>query len=149
MAGGGGASRGTGSAAGTERRRQSRTVPPRAETRHRRGQDHRHGDADRLADAQPGADPRVLALHRAFLVVAPGITIRDRLRVLLPSDPDNNYTLRELVPPDMRDTLQQARIVITNYHAFQRRETMAAPKLSKAILGGRSGPVQTLESEGR
>jgi type III restriction enzyme len=25
-----------------------------------------------------------------FLVVAPGITIRDRLRVLLPSDP-NNY----------------------------------------------------------
>ena len=41
-----------------------------------------------------------------------------------------------------------AKVVITNYHAFQLRETMAAPKLSKAILGGRSGPVQTLESEG-
>lgn len=27
----------------------------------------------------------------AFLLVAPGITIRDRLRVLLPSDPDNYY----------------------------------------------------------
>src|SRR5205807_8188021 len=27
----------------------------------------------------------------AFLVVAPGITIRDRLRVLLPSDPNNYY----------------------------------------------------------
>ncbi len=84
----------------------------------------------------------------AFLVVTPGITIRDRLRVLMPSDPNNTYTLHDLVPPDMRDTLQQARVVITNYHAFQRRETMEAPKLSKAILGGRSGPVQTLESEG-
>ena len=84
----------------------------------------------------------------AFLVVSPGITIRDRLRVLMPSDPNNTYTLHDVVPPDMRDTLQQARVVITNYHAFQRRETMAAPKLSKAILGGRSGPVQSLESEG-
>src|SRR3546814_3756157 len=27
----------------------------------------------------------------AFLIVAPGITIRDRLRVLLPSDPENYY----------------------------------------------------------
>jgi type III restriction enzyme len=92
--------------------------------------------------------PQSQKFTRGFLVVTPGITIRDRLRVLMPSDPNNTYTLHDLVPPDMRDTLQQARVVITNYHAFQRRETMAAPKLSKAILGGRSGPVQTLESEG-
>ncbi len=84
----------------------------------------------------------------AFLVVSPGITIRDRLRVLMPSDPNNTYTLHDLVPPEMRDALQRARVVITNYHAFQRREMMAAPKLAKAILGGRSGPVQTLENEG-
>jgi type III restriction enzyme len=28
---------------------------------------------------------------RAFLIITPGITIRDRLRVLLPSEPDNYY----------------------------------------------------------
>jgi type III restriction enzyme len=36
---------------------------------------------------------------RAFLIVTPGITIRDRLRVLLPSEPDNYYETREIVPP--------------------------------------------------
>jgi len=38
---------------------------------------------------------------RGFLIVAPGITIRDRLRVLLPSDPESYYRSRELVPADM------------------------------------------------
>src|SRR4051812_36354395 len=33
-----------------------------------------------------------------FLVVAPGITIRDRLRVLHPSDPENYYRKLDLVP---------------------------------------------------
>jgi type III restriction enzyme len=38
---------------------------------------------------------------RAFLVVTPGITIKDRLRVLLPNDPESYYRNRELVPNDM------------------------------------------------
>ena len=85
----------------------------------------------------------------AFLIVAPGITVRDRLRVLLPSDPTNTYLLHDIVPRDMRDDLQRARIVITNFHAFGRRETLDAPKLAKAILGGRDGPVRTLETDGQ
>ena len=35
---------------------------------------------------------------RGFLIIAPGITIRDRLRVLQPNDPDSYYKSRELVP---------------------------------------------------
>jgi hypothetical protein len=35
---------------------------------------------------------------RGFLVVTPGLTIKDRLRVLQPNDPDNYYGSRELVP---------------------------------------------------
>ena len=35
---------------------------------------------------------------RGFLVVAPGLTIKDRLRVLQPNDPDNYYMTRELIP---------------------------------------------------
>ncbi len=85
----------------------------------------------------------------AFLIVAPGITGRDRLRVLQPPDPANTYVLHDIVPQDMRGGLQRARIVVTNYHAFQRRETLEAPKLAKTIRGGRDGLVQTLETEGR
>jgi type III restriction enzyme len=69
-----------------------------------------------------------------FLIVTPGITIRDRLRVLLPNDPENYYRLRDLVPSQLQDHLGQAKIIITNYHAFQMRETVAAGKLTKSIL---------------
>ncbi|GMU82461.1 MAG: hypothetical protein AMXMBFR47_23320 [Planctomycetota bacterium] len=69
-----------------------------------------------------------------FLLVAPGITIRDRLRVLLPNDPQNYYRQRDIVSPDLLEKLQQAKLIITNFHAFQLRETVAAGKLTKAIL---------------
>ncbi|MDP1796176.1 MAG: DEAD/DEAH box helicase family protein, partial [Planctomycetaceae bacterium] len=59
---------------------------------------------------------------RGFLVVTPGLTIRDRLRVLQPNDPDSYYKDRELVPNDMLEDIHRAKIVITNYHAFKRRE---------------------------
>lgn len=66
--------------------------------------------------------PRDARFSNRFLVVAPGITIRDRLRVLLPEDPENYYDLRELIPPDLKGGLDHARIVITNYHAFQLKD---------------------------
>jgi type III restriction enzyme len=37
---------------------------------------------------------------RGFLIVTPGITIKDRMRVLLPGDPDS-YASRNLVPHDL------------------------------------------------
>ena len=52
---------------------------------------------------------------RGFLVVTPGVTIRDRLRVLQPNDPDSYYAGRELVPNDMLRDLERAKIVVTNY----------------------------------
>jgi len=84
----------------------------------------------------------------AFLIVAPGLTVRDRLRVLLPADPTNTYTLHDIVPLDMRDDLHRAHIVITNFHAFQRRDKSEATPLAKKTLGGRDGPVSTLETDG-
>jgi len=70
----------------------------------------------------------------AFLIVTPGITIRDRLRVLLPTDPQNYYRERDIVPADLVERLGQARIVITNYHSFLPRERGDAARLTKAIL---------------
>ena len=66
--------------------------------------------------------PRDARFTDRFLVVTPGITIRDRLRVLLPEDAQNYYDLRDLVPGDLRGGLEKARIVITNYHAFQLKD---------------------------
>jgi len=87
---------------------------------------------------------------RGFLVCTPGLTIRDRLRVLQPNDPDSYYKDRELVPQDMLRELNQAIIVITNYHAFQRRERLDISKGGRQLLQGRTGDApQTLESEGQ
>jgi type III restriction enzyme len=87
---------------------------------------------------------------RGFLLVAPGITIRDRLRVLQPNDPDSYYASRELVPSDMLDDLNKAKIVITNYHAFKLRERIELSKGGRQLLQGRTGDApDTQETEGQ
>ena len=86
---------------------------------------------------------------RGFLVVTPGITIKDRLRVLQPNDPDSYFRGRELVPSDMLPDLEKAKIVITNYHAFKLRERTELSKGGRALLQGRGQPIATLESEGQ
>ncbi|MFC4799453.1 BPTD_3080 family restriction endonuclease [Neobacillus sp. GCM10023253] len=86
---------------------------------------------------------------RGFLIVAPGLTIRDRLRVLQPNDPDSYYRSRELVPNDMLSTIERAKIVITNYHSFKLREKVQIPKATRSLLEGRNEEINTLETEGQ
>jgi type III restriction enzyme len=81
------------------------------------------------------ANPQDARFTDAFLLVAPGITIRDRLRVLLPNDPQNYYRQRDLLDPESLVRLGQAKIVITNFHAFQLREKSDGAKLTRAIAG--------------
>ena len=78
------------------------------------------------------ANPQDARFSDTFLIVTPGITIRDRLRVLLPNDPDNYYRKLDILPPDCE--LNSAKILITNFHAFKFRETISAGKLTKNIL---------------
>ena len=86
---------------------------------------------------------------RGFLVVTPGLTIRDRLRVLQPNDPDSYYQSRELAPADMLADLGKAKIVITNYHAFMLRERLSLSKGGRSLLQGRGPGIATRESEGQ
>lgn len=81
----------------------------------------------------------------AFLIISPGITIKDRLRVLLPHDLNNYYRERDIISNDLIGELGKAKFVVTNYHSFKQREQSDASKLTKAILtkGGESPFTET------
>src|SRR6266496_1667016 len=93
--------------------------------------------------------PQSNRFSRGFLVVAPGLTIKDRLRVLQPNDPDSYYVSRELVPLDLVEEIGKAKIVITNYHAFKLRERIDLSKGGRSLLQGRGAELQTVETEGQ
>tara|TARA_B100000929_G_scaffold41910_2_gene29890 strand:- start:7367 stop:10363 length:2997 start_codon:yes stop_codon:yes gene_type:complete len=88
--------------------------------------------------------PQSKIFTRGFLLVAPGITIRDRLRVLIPQDTENYYDRMGLVPQEMKRDMNSAVVVITNYHAFQRRDRSGLTKFGREFL--RAG--ETCETEG-
>ena len=65
-----------------------------------------------------------------FLVVAPGITIKDRLNVLFVDRKANGknersdyYAIRDIIPNNLEPNLANlnAKLVITNYHSFEAR----------------------------
>ena len=76
---------------------------------------------------------------KQFLVVTPGITIRDRLGVLQPSRADNYYRERDLVPNDLWGPLQQAQVRIVNYHTFlprEAKEVAGVARNTRLLLNG-------------
>jgi type III restriction enzyme len=62
------------------------------------------------------ANPRDARFSKNILIVAPGITVKDRLSVLFPSQEDNFYKEFRIVDGEMWKQLLQAKIVITNWH---------------------------------
>ena len=91
------------------------------------------------------ANPQDRRFSDTFLVVTPGITIRDRLAVLLPNLPGNYYVERDLVTPDQLIRLQQAHILITNFHAFlrhDRADIAGVSALTKKVLAGPEGDLE-------
>ena len=78
---------------------------------------------------------------KRFLVVTPGITIRDRLGVLHPERHDSYYRERDLVPHDLWDALLHAQIQIVNYHTFLPRDSKevqgVAANTRKLLRGGK------------
>jgi type III restriction enzyme len=92
-----------------------------------------------------------------FLVVAPGITIRDRLNVLFPDtrtdkpqEASDYYRQRYLVPPTYQEAMGELshRLVVTNYHEFLPR-ILSGNKRSAfdGKLGADGLKVETREDE--
>jgi len=93
--------------------------------------------------------PNSKKFTRGFLVVTPGLTIKDRLRVLQANDPDSYYASRELVPNDLLGDVSHAKIVITNFHSFKLRERIELSKGGRSLLQGRGEELLTLETDGQ
>ena len=56
---------------------------------------------------------------RALFIVAPGLTVKDRLKVLYPGHPDNYYDIFSLCPNEaLRQKLNQAELLIENWHTL-------------------------------
>jgi type III restriction enzyme len=80
-----------------------------------------------------GRNPASTQFPNGILVCAPNLTVKKRLQVLYPEDPDNYYDLFDLVPSKYREFMSQGKVFVTNWHAF-------APK-SEHLEGGKSYAV--------
>jgi len=62
---------------------------------------------------------RTKDFSRAVLVMAPGLTVKDRLRVLYPGDTQNYYDAFDLCPTEsLRQRLNQMEIQVENWHTL-------------------------------
>ncbi|MBF0405650.1 MAG: DEAD/DEAH box helicase family protein [Nitrospirae bacterium] len=84
-------------------------------------------------------NPQDARFSDTFLITTPGITIRDRLRVLIPNDQQNYYRERDILSAELLQELKKAKILITNFHAFKHRETVKTGKVHKSILKKENG----------
>lgn len=62
--------------------------------------------------------PQDTRFSKNVLVIAPGLTVRNRLAVLKPAQEGNFYEAFRVVPPDMLDTLRQGKVMVHNWHVL-------------------------------
>lgn len=63
--------------------------------------------------------PQDARFSKYIFVIAPGLTVKNRLQVLIPSAIDNYYNEFNIVPPSLFEKLRQGKILIRNWHALQ------------------------------
>jgi type III restriction enzyme len=75
------------------------------------------------------------------LVVCPNVTIRERLNELDPKrDEASIYRTRDLVPPHLMPDLRRGRVLVKNWHEFERKGMSAGAKVQK------NGVAETIRS---
>jgi type III restriction enzyme len=62
--------------------------------------------------------PQDTRFAKNFLVVAPGLTVRNRLSVLVPAGEGNYYDEFNIVPSGLLDKLREAKVIVRNWHAL-------------------------------
>lgn len=64
------------------------------------------------------ASPQDARFSKSVLVIAPGLTVKNRLVVLEPAGSGNYYEAFNIVPSVMLDKLRQGKVLIRNWHAL-------------------------------
>jgi type III restriction enzyme len=64
------------------------------------------------------AYPEDERFSKNVFIIAPGLTVKSRLQVLIPSGPGNYYEEFGIVPPGLRDQLRQGKVKVCNWHAL-------------------------------
>ncbi|HVC35170.1 MAG TPA: DEAD/DEAH box helicase family protein, partial [Chloroflexota bacterium] len=77
------------------------------------------------------AYPQDKRFSKNVLVVAPGLTVKSRLQVLLPSRTGNYYDEFNVVPPGLADGLRQGKLLIRNWHVLRSLDPDAGPRVVK------------------
>lgn len=77
------------------------------------------------------ANPKDSRFSKNILIVAPGLTVKDRLQVLLPENPDNFYQAFNVLEGSMWQDLLQAKIVVENWHTLSPINENYGPKVVK------------------
>jgi type III restriction enzyme len=84
---------------------------------------------------------------RAIFIVAPGLTVKERLQVLMPGNPDNFYDHFNVCPSNAdRQKLNQAELLIENWHSLM---PLKAQDRSVVKKGVESDEVYVLRRLGR
>ena len=90
--------------------------------------------------------PQDTRFSKDVLVIAPGLTVRNRLAVLEPSHPENYYEEFHIVPSHLLDKLRQGRVTIRNWHALNwESEEKIASKRSVDKRGAKSDEAYVRE----
>ena len=65
-----------------------------------------------------GVNPSSKEFPNAVLVCCPNLTVKERLQVLRPENPENYYAAFDLVPVNLRPYLQGGKVLVENWHGF-------------------------------
>jgi len=75
--------------------------------------------------------PQDTRFSKNVLVMAPGLTVKNRLKVLKPSDVNSYYQEFNIIPPALFDKLRQGRVLIVNWHMLKPLDENSGPKVVK------------------
>ena len=89
---------------------------------------------------------------RRFLVITPGLTVRERLQDSLdPGHDDSDWKAFNLVPPgdQWEHALTSASVNVINYHQMQPRDAEPTSTKQQQLIEGGANPTTPLEMEAR
>lgn len=90
--------------------------------------------------------PQDKRFSKNIFVVAPGLTVKSRLQVLVPDHPGNCYDEFGMIPQGLREKLRQGKVIVRNWHALNwETDDQVARKRSVDKRGAKSDEAYVRE----